>query len=454
MKRLLTPLILGLTLITHLGAASKVLPVLNSPMADLSKDSNAASHSIDLSTAFGTEAIDDQVVRFTSQTSNGSRIMDFALFSTRTPGTRTNFLKYVADGDYNNSFIHRSMPGFVIQGGGFYDTTPGAGFSLGNVPTDDPITNEFGVSNTEGTVSMAKLGGDPDSATSQWFVSLGANSDNLDHQNGGFTVFGRVTKSTFSSAEDFGNTTLFPVWNAGGAFSNLPLNASFDNSASITDTDLILFPSVTLATLTEGDAGESTTLSYSVTVEGAPTVVNPSIIGGNQLQLNYPAHTSGSNTLKITATDSVGNTVVDTFTVTVLQTYTAWRHNHFPEADASNDSISGPEVDSNNDGLTNLELFVHGLSQGETHIEPVIFSVTTVADNQHPSFTFPMVNNTSGITFQLQKSDDLGNEDAWSPIPHTEISRSSVNLIDTIQIRSTNAADTDCFYRLVFTLTE
>jgi len=41
---------------------------------------------------------------------------------------------------------------------------------------------------------MAKLEDDPDSATSQWYVNLVDNSDNLDHQNGGFTVFGHVVE--------------------------------------------------------------------------------------------------------------------------------------------------------------------------------------------------------------------------------------------------------------------
>ena len=106
------------------------------------------------------------------------------------PGHVQNFLNYVSDGDYNNSFIHRSVSGFIIQGGGFSFNE-----SLFNyVPTDPPIENEFGLSNVRGTVAMAKLGTDPDSATSQWFINLADNSANLDQQNGGFTVFATVVE--------------------------------------------------------------------------------------------------------------------------------------------------------------------------------------------------------------------------------------------------------------------
>jgi cyclophilin family peptidyl-prolyl cis-trans isomerase len=41
------------------------------------------------------------------------------LFDTVAPGTVTNFLNYVNRGDYEDTFIHRSVPGFVVQGGGF-----------------------------------------------------------------------------------------------------------------------------------------------------------------------------------------------------------------------------------------------------------------------------------------------------------------------------------------------
>ncbi|MBL4572435.1 MAG: peptidylprolyl isomerase [Gammaproteobacteria bacterium] len=111
------------------------------------------------------------------------------LFDDSAPDTVQNFLNYVNRNDYNGTYIHRAVDGFVVQGGGFR-------FRLFegpiDVPSDPPVKNEFGASNTRGTVAMAKLDGDPDSATNQWFVNVADNSASLDTNNGGFTVFGVV----------------------------------------------------------------------------------------------------------------------------------------------------------------------------------------------------------------------------------------------------------------------
>ena len=85
------------------------------------------------------------------------------------PGTVANFLNYVSDGDYEGTFFHRAIPGFILQGGGFSLESDG---SLTTVPSDPPIANEFGLSNIRGTIAMAKLGGNPNSATNEWFVNL------------------------------------------------------------------------------------------------------------------------------------------------------------------------------------------------------------------------------------------------------------------------------------------
>lgn len=117
------------------------------------------------------------------------------LFESHTPITTANFLNYIHNGSYTNGVFHRSVPGFVIQGGGFKIADGAAGKSLVTVATLPPINNEFKISNTRGTVAMAKIDRQPNSATSQWFVNLVDNSgdpNNLDTQNSGFTVFGRV----------------------------------------------------------------------------------------------------------------------------------------------------------------------------------------------------------------------------------------------------------------------
>ncbi|UCG57346.1 MAG: peptidylprolyl isomerase [Phycisphaerales bacterium] len=108
-----------------------------------------------------------------------------ALEEDAAPVTVKNFLRYVEEGFYDGTVFHRVIRGFMIQGGGFDG-------DMKKRQTHPPIVNEFRLSNVRGTVAMAKLGGDPDSATSQFFVNLSDNSRNLDAQNGGFTVFGKV----------------------------------------------------------------------------------------------------------------------------------------------------------------------------------------------------------------------------------------------------------------------
>ena len=121
------------------------------------------------------------------------------LFEQDTPGTVANFLNYVHDGDYLNSFFHRSVTDFVVQGGGFTTTsaTFGGTSQFTEIATDAPILNEPGISNLRGTVAMAKLGGDPDSATSQFFFNLSDDNTFLDlPENDSFTVFGHVLDMT------------------------------------------------------------------------------------------------------------------------------------------------------------------------------------------------------------------------------------------------------------------
>ena len=161
---------------------------------------------------------------------------DLQLFDAEKPKTAANFLAYVKGGAFKNSIIHRSVPGFIVQGGGFFLD----GTSLNPVSVRPPVVNEPGISNLRGTVAMAKLGGDPNSATNQWFVNLADNSANLDAQNGGFTVFGEVLGNGMNVVDAIAE---LPTYNAtaqlGGTFTELPLR----NPALDVD-NLVLFSSV------------------------------------------------------------------------------------------------------------------------------------------------------------------------------------------------------------------
>jgi peptidyl-prolyl cis-trans isomerase A (cyclophilin A) len=177
-------------------------------------------------------------------------LIDIQLYDTATPLTVANFLQYVNSGAYTNSMIHRSVPGFVIQGGGFIwsDTSPVAA-----IPTAAPVQNEYSASrsNVRGTIAMAKLGTDPNSATSQWFFNLANNSANLDSQNGGFTVFGRVIGNGMSVVDAI---AALPVRDANGSnpsgpFGALPL-VTLPTNGVITKPNLVLVTSATAAPAT------------------------------------------------------------------------------------------------------------------------------------------------------------------------------------------------------------
>jgi cyclophilin family peptidyl-prolyl cis-trans isomerase len=123
---------------------------------------------------------------------------DVELLPADAPHTVANFLYYVNNGSYNSTIIDRSVPGFVIQGG-----TYGTPFGFINeITPSGPVVNEFKVSNTRGTLALAKAGSNPDSGTTAFFFNEVDNSANLDHQNGGFTVFGKVANNFGLSVMD------------------------------------------------------------------------------------------------------------------------------------------------------------------------------------------------------------------------------------------------------------
>lgn len=158
--------------------------------------------------------------------------IDVQMMRNFAPATVDNFLAYMNSGRFNNTFFHRSQSGFVIQAGGwtFRDN------ALARITADPAVKNEYNLSNTRGTIAMAKLDGDPNSATSEWFFNLGDNSTNLNNQNGGFTVFGRITNQAGLTVMDtIGAVQTYQVQ----TFDTLPL-LNFTAGNTVAESNLIL----------------------------------------------------------------------------------------------------------------------------------------------------------------------------------------------------------------------
>src|SRR5438552_3107280 len=158
-------------------------PVVTNQIADFTEYAGASARSIDLTTAFADSDV-SAAVRVT--TALGT--IDLALFGQQKPITVANFLNYLDQGRYfkidptngqlASTFVHRSIPGFIIQGGGYIGTVDPAhpaNLLVTQVLPFPAIQNEPGISNRRGTIAMAKLAGQPDSARSEWFINLSDN---------------------------------------------------------------------------------------------------------------------------------------------------------------------------------------------------------------------------------------------------------------------------------------
>ena len=241
--------------------------------------------------------------------------IDILLLERQAPLSVANFMTYVNQNKYDNTVIHRAPQDFVVQMGGytptFTDITP---------PGTTPVQNEFSAtrSNVRGTIAYAKVGpqgNNPptpetiNSATSEFFINLSDNSQNLDNQNGGFTVFGRVDASGMTVADAIDALPKTTVSVSSGNFADVPLRQSPPSTTPPSPSDLVLVNDVFVVS-------EAAAVTYSVSSSN-PGLVNPSIVSGRNLVLNYGTGI-GTATVTVTATEAgTGSTVTDTFEVTV-----------------------------------------------------------------------------------------------------------------------------------------
>ncbi len=188
------------------------------------------------------------IVRF--ETSQGN--FEVNLYDNATPATVNNFLDYVQNGNYTDSIFHRSVSNFIVQGGGFLTDVNA---QITAISTNPAVVNEPVYSNVRGTIAMAKLAGNANSATSQWFINLTNNATDLDPQNGGFTVFGEVTGTGMDVVDAI---AALPTFAFASPLNELPLQnfsaTDFSNGVDVENDNLIIVTAITVIDTTVDSA--------------------------------------------------------------------------------------------------------------------------------------------------------------------------------------------------------
>jgi cyclophilin family peptidyl-prolyl cis-trans isomerase len=183
-----------------------------------------------------------QAVRVT--TNMGEFVIE--LNAERAPLTVANFLRYVNEGFYSGTLIHRVVGNFVIQGGGH----AAADYKL--KPTHEPVVNESGngLQNKRGTVGLARSSG-PHSGNSQFYVNIADNPD-LDPlpARWGYTVFGRV----ISGMDVVDRIGVVPTGTSGPLKSEAPLQPVIIEKIELTQASATAPAVVNPATMPSSDS--------------------------------------------------------------------------------------------------------------------------------------------------------------------------------------------------------
>jgi cyclophilin family peptidyl-prolyl cis-trans isomerase len=126
------------------------------------------------------------------------------LDATNAPTTVVNFDQYATSGFYNGTVFHRVIKDFMIQGGGFTaeraESADGAAsynYQQKRDGLQPGILNEWrnGLRNDRGTIAMARISRQPNSATAQFFINHADNEMlNVPNDGAAYAVFGKVVE--------------------------------------------------------------------------------------------------------------------------------------------------------------------------------------------------------------------------------------------------------------------
>lgn len=183
----------------------RLLPLLSAALLALAAHAPAWAQKVRLDTSMGAIVIE--------------------LDAAKAPKSVANFVEYVKAGHYDGTIIHRVIPDFMIQGGGFT-------LEMQQKPTRAPIPLEArnGLSNVRGSLAMARTS-DPNSATAQFFINIKDNAflDAANARDGaGYAVFGKVV----SGMDVVDKIWAVPTGNK-GPFQNVPVTPVLIRKASL-----------------------------------------------------------------------------------------------------------------------------------------------------------------------------------------------------------------------------
>ena len=113
-------------------------------------------------------------------------IIKLELYPSKAPETVNNFIYLIKQGFYDGVIFHRTIPGFMAQGGDPEGTGMGGpGYSIKGEFKENGVDNT--ISHVRGIVSMARSN-HPDSAGSQFFIV----TDDSEFLDGKYAAFGSV----------------------------------------------------------------------------------------------------------------------------------------------------------------------------------------------------------------------------------------------------------------------
>jgi peptidyl-prolyl cis-trans isomerase A (cyclophilin A) len=147
------------------------------------------------------------------------------LDAAKAPKSADNFVQYVKAGHYDGTIFHRVIEDFMIQGGGMKPD-----MKEKPVRAPIPLESRTGLTNTRGTVSMARTM-DPNSATAQFFINVKDNPflDQPNSRDGnGYAVFAKVV----SGMDVVDKIRAVPVSDKGG-HQNVPATPVLIKKASL-----------------------------------------------------------------------------------------------------------------------------------------------------------------------------------------------------------------------------